>query len=174
MKKILSFLLLAVITVGVVSCKGKVQNKTTAKTEQHPQGDSMSVAAQFKNQTISNMERYIKRWVSSDPDFGRVINTYDVVLNDTFYFARYRVVYLNDYGAKKQYDNLWSVFCRRDTSDVRALVWPDKTSCTKGINYMINREHFPIDFCVKVPDFQFKIMDALYDNPLSTLDELLK
>lgn len=146
MRKILFSLLLAVITVGVISCK---ENKPTKSAEEiradsiaQAKKDSIKSIADFKKESIATIERLVKRNVSSDPDFGKVLETKDKILNDSIYFAVARVVWKNQFGAKVQHDEYWFAFCRRDKKDVRMISWKDDDTCNRGMKSIVGEDFF--------------------------------
>lgn len=109
MKMVIMFLILAVIAVGVTSsCKESKPVKTAAELKAdsitQAEKDSVKSIADFKKGSIATINKFIKRKVSSDPEFGEVLETEDKILNDSIYFAVSRIVWKNRYGAKEQHD----------------------------------------------------------------------
>ena len=141
MKKVIMFLLLAVIMVGVMSCK---ENKPTKSAEEiradsiaQAKKDSVKSIADFKKESIAIIDKYLKRSVSCDPDFGKVLETKDKILNDSIYFALSRVVWKNKYGATMQHDEFWFAFCRRGKNDLRLITWPNDEYCNSGMRSIV-------------------------------------
>lgn len=141
MKKILFSLLLAVITVGVMSCK---ENKPTKSAEEikadsiaQAKKDSIKSIADFKKESIAIIDKHLKRNVSCDPDFGKVLETKDKILNDSIYFAVARVVWKNQFGATMQHDEFWFAFCRRDKKDLRLIFWKNDEYCNTGMRSIV-------------------------------------
>lgn len=180
MKKVIMFLLLAVITVGVMSCK---ENKPTKSAEEiradsiaQAEKDSIKSIEDFKKESISIIERYIKRNISSDPDYGKVLETTDKILNDSMYFALSRIVLKNKYGAVDQYSDIWFLFCRRDKKDPRFIFWPKRDFCQSGIDVMLgHKDSFISDeiFILSKNDYH-KLMDGLCNNRYATVKERLR
>ena len=141
MKKVIMFFILAVITVGVMSCKESKPAKTAAELKAdsiaQAKKDSVKSIADFKKESIATMNKVIKRKISSDPEFGEVLETKDKILNDSIYFAVSRIVWKNKYGAKEQHDEFLFAFCRRDKKDVRMIYWTNSDYCNKGMKSMI-------------------------------------
>lgn len=135
------FLLLAVIAVGVTSCKESKPVKTEAELKAdsiaQAKKDSIKSIADFKKESIATMNKFIKRKISSDPEFGEVLETKDKILNDSIYFAVSRIVWKNKYGAKEQHDEFWFAFCRRNKNDVRMIYWADSDYCNRGMKSIV-------------------------------------
>ena len=180
MKKVIMFLLLAVIAVGVMSCKESKPAKTAAELKADSiakaKKDSVKSIADFKKESISIIERYIKRNISSDPDYGKVLETTDKILNDSMYFALSRIVLKNKYGAVEQYSDIWFLFCRRDKKDPRFIFWPKRDFCQSGIDFMLgHKDSFISDdiFILSENDYH-KLMDGLCNDRYATVKERLR
>lgn len=180
MKKFFTMLFLAVITAGVMSCK---ESKPTKSAEEikadsiaQAEKDSIKSITDFKKESVSIIERYIKRNISSDPDYGKVLETTDKILNDSMYFALSRIVLKNKYGAVEQYSDIWFLFCRRDKNDPRFIFWPKGDYCQSGIDVMLgHKDTFISDdiFILSESDYH-KLMDALCNNRYATVKERLR
>ena len=146
MKKVIMFLLLAVIMVGVMSCKESKPAKTAAELKAdsiaQAKKDSIKSIADFKKESIAIIDKYLKRSVSCDPDFGKVLETKDKILNDSIYFALSRVVWKNKYGATMQHDEFWFAFCRRGKNDLRLITWPNDEYCNSGMRHIVGDNFF--------------------------------
>lgn len=180
MKKFFTMLFLAVITAGVMSCK---ESKPTKSAEEiiadsiaQAEKDSIKSITDFKKESVLIIERYIKRNISSDPDYGKVLETTDKILNDSMYFALSRIVLKNKYGAVEQYSDIWFLFCRRDKNDPRFIFWPKGDFCQSGIDVMLgHKDSFISDdiFILSESDYH-KLMDALCNNRYATVKERLR
>ena len=141
-EKVIMFLILAVIAVGVTSsCKESKPAKTEAELKAdsiaQAKKDSIKSIADFKKESIATIDKYLKRSVSCDPDFGKVLETKDKILNDSIYFALARVVWKNKYGATMQHDEFWFAFCRRGKNDLRLITWPNDEYCNSGMRSIV-------------------------------------
>ena len=71
------FFILAVITVGVMSCKESKPAKTAAELKAdsiaQAKKDSVKSIADFKKESIATIDKYLKRSVSYYPDFFKVL-----------------------------------------------------------------------------------------------------
>lgn len=146
MKKFFTMLFLAVITAGVMSCK---ESKPTKSAEEikadsiaQAKKDSIKSITDFKKGSIAILDKFLKRKVSSDPDFGKVLETKDKILNDSIYFAVARVVWKNQFGAKVQHDELWFAFCRRNKKDLRMIYWKNDDYCNSGMRTIVGENFF--------------------------------
>lgn len=181
MKKTILSMLLAVMTVGLIlSCKEKKPVKTDAELRadsiRKAKQDSIFSVANFKKESIATIEKFIKKKFSSDPDFGKVVETDDKILNDSIYFAKSRIVIKNDFGAKQQYTNVWFVFCRRKKNDPHFVFWPDSEHCQKGMNHIVGKDVALISnsfFIFKEKDYH-KLVGCLCSNFLMSVDEVMK
>lgn len=160
MRNILFLLLLAVL----VACGGgSKQEQSTAKQDTIDSAIMKAVERDhLKKKAIEGLTRYLKRQVSSDPDYAEVRGTDDFVSDDSIYFAKARIVVMNRYGAKEQYDDLLFCVCRRDTSHYM-IVWPNEEYCLRGVESMSgkhNREE-----CIPTSGFHFHYYrDSIYNE----------
>lgn len=106
MRKILS---LIAIVLLFVSCGSKQPQKTPEQIK------AESIAA-FKQKATNSIENYLKRNISSDPDYGRVIETSETSVNDSMYIGHMRVAIKNVFGAVQQKDGCIFCFCKKGNS----------------------------------------------------------
>lgn len=118
MKKILSVMAILIAVVFVTSCGSKP--KTPEKTPKQLREDSVAKAksdsvekvANFKKFSLDCLTKLLKRKISSDPDYGRVLDTEDLIVSDSIYLANCRIAVKNDFGAVQQDDRLYLLVCK--------------------------------------------------------------
>jgi len=97
------------ITLALLSCGGKQPKKT-------PKQIKAEKIAAFKQKAVDGIESYLKRNVSSDPDYARILEVSDTTLNDSLYSGYMRVAVKNVFGAVQQLDGYLFCVCRKDSS----------------------------------------------------------
>lgn len=102
MKKIL---LLMAVALAFASC-GDKQPKMTAEELIVERIDKM------KEISTKGIENYIKKHISSDPDYGKIIETSGVTLNDTVYSGTMRIAFKNVLGGTQQKGDCVFYVCR--------------------------------------------------------------
>lgn len=112
MKKIL---LLIVVAMAFVACENKQPKKTAEQL-------IVERIEKMKEISTKGIEDYIKRNLSSDPDYGKIIETSGVTLNDSVYSGTMRIAVKNVFGGTQQKDGCVFYVCReKDKYYVR--VW---------------------------------------------------
>ncbi len=181
MKKTILSMFLALIAMNIISsCKEKKLVKTDAELRadsiKQAKQDSILSVENFKKESIATIEELLKKKISSDPNFGKVLETDDNILNDSIYFTKSRIVIKNDFGAEWQYDDFWFAFCRRTKDEPHMLYWTTEEKCQKGMDYIVGNEKTIISslfFLFQPTDYHI-FMDKVCSNFLSSVDEMLK
>lgn len=101
------------------SCGDKQPQKT-------PEQIKAERIALFKQKAIVSIENYLKRNVSSDPDYGRVIETSNTSVNDSVFCGNMRIAVKNVFGAVQQKDGCLFCVCKKDGT-LFLMVWDNST-----------------------------------------------
>lgn len=111
MRKTLSLL----AALLLISCGSKESQKT-------PEQIKAENIAAFKAKAVTGIENYLKRNVSSDPDYGRVIETSNTSVNDSVYCGNMRIAVKNVFGAVQQKDGCAFCVCKKENT-LYLMVW---------------------------------------------------
>lgn len=109
-------IIIAVVFVSSCSIKPKAPEKTPAQLRADSiakvKKDSIAKVADFKKFSWNSLARLLKRQISSDPDYGKVLGSSDLILSDSIYLANCRVAVKNDYGAVEQIEDIYLLMCK--------------------------------------------------------------
>lgn len=142
MKKILSILAI-MIAVVVASCsnKPKIPEKTPAQLRADSiakvRKDSIAKVDNFKKFSLNSLTKLLKRQISSDPDYGRVLNTKDLIVSDSIYLANCRIAVKNKYGAIEQDDGIYLLMCKNVPKN-ECMIVLDRDRMDKFLNNISN------------------------------------
>lgn len=95
------------VCISYVSCGGEKPQKTAEQTKAEQ-------LAEFKQIVISAIENHLKRDVSSDPDYGRIVETKRTILNDSVFCGEMRIAIKNVFGAVQQKDGCIFYACKKN------------------------------------------------------------
>ena len=139
MKKILMFMAIMIAMVFVASCssKPKVPEKTPAQLRADSiakvKKDSIAKVANFKKFSLNSLTRLLKRQISSDPDYGKVLESSDLILSDSIYLANCRVAVKNKYGAIEQDYGIYLLMCKKKKKN-ECMIVLDRDRMDKFLN----------------------------------------
>lgn len=139
MKKILMFMAIMIAMVFVASCssKPKVSEKTPAQLRADSiakvKKDSVAKIDNFKKFSLNSLTRLLKRQISSDPDYGKVLESSDLILSDSIYLANCRVAVKNKYGAVEQDEDIYLLMCK-NTPKNECMIVLDRDRMDKFLN----------------------------------------
>ena len=169
MKKILLFMVVLMVATCMVSCNSNTNKPTQAKMGKYAPTHKDTLQL-FKAKALDGLTRYLKSNVSSDPDFGKVLKTEKHVLNDSLYFARAKVLIMNQYGAKQQYNDLYFAFAKGHDGKYYMIVWGNEDRCKNGLKHILG---YDPGFIVLFEPEQPKLYNALCNNPNFELETFI-
>ncbi|RGW45011.1 hypothetical protein DWV76_00395 [Segatella copri] len=139
MKKVLMFMAIMIAVGFVSSCsiKPKVPEKTPAQLRADSiakvKKDSIAKVANFKKFSLNSLTRLLKRQISSDPDYGKVLESSDLILSDSIYLANCRVAVKNKYGAVEQDEDIYLLMCKNAPKN-ECMIVLDRDRMDKFLN----------------------------------------
>lgn len=122
-----------------ISCSGKpkVPEKTPeqlrADSVAKAKSDSVARVADFKTFSLDSFEKFLKRQISSDPDYGKLLESSDLILSDSIYLAKCRAAVKNDFGAVEQFDDAYLLVCKNAPGN-ECMIVLDKKRMDKFLN----------------------------------------
>lgn len=139
MKKVLMFMAIMIAVVFVTSCgsKPKIPEKTPAQLRADSiakvKKDSVAKIDNFKKFSLNSLTRLLKRQISSDPDYGKVLESSDLILSDSIYLANCRVAVKNKYGAVEQDEDIYLLMCKNAPKN-ECMIVLDRDRMDKFLN----------------------------------------
>jgi len=176
MKNILLLLSASALIACAASCRhGKAAEEIKADSIRIADSIKAARPAALKNAALDGLTRYLKKQVSSDPDVGEVLQTEDVIVSDTLYFAKAKTLVSNRFGAKEQYGDLWFCVCEK-SSRYYMIVWASSDRCDSGLNHIIGTGCFILggEFKAKITDsFREKLYKGVTNGETWDMESLI-
>lgn len=169
MKKILLLIAVIMMVVCMTSCNSNANKSTQTKIGKYTPTHEDTLQS-FKAKALDGLTRYLKNNVSSDPDFGKVLKTEKYVLNDSLYFARAKVLIMNQYGAKQQYNDLYFAFAKGHDDKYYIIVWGNEDRCKNSLKHILG---YDPGFITLFESEQPKLYNALCNNPKFELEKFV-